>query len=131
MAWPKGKEHSVETVQKISESLVGHRHSEETKQRISDTLVETRTGELNPNWKGGYRADAYGPRLYVPDHLRAQKDGSVYISRLEAEDALGRHLKDDEVVYHFNEDRFDNRHSNLLICTRSYHGWLHNKMRRY
>lgn len=83
-------------------------------------------GENNPNWKGGRIAWSTGYiKIYKPQHPNACVDGYVLEHDLIAEKVLGRPLKRGEVVHHINGDNTDSRNCNLLICTQSYHAWLH------
>ena len=47
-----------------------------------------------------------------------------------AERILGRKLTRRDAVHHINGDALDNRHENLLICSNSYHKWLHGEYSR-
>lgn len=47
-----------------------------------------------------------------------------------AETILGRKLKKGECVHHIDGNGINNANSNLMICTTSYHSWLHNEMKR-
>jgi len=104
---------------------VGKKHSEKTKKKMS----ETRSGEKSPRWKGGryidYRGHVY---IYSPKHPNINSRNYIRESRLIAEKALGRYLNKNEEVHHINKNSSDNRNCNLLICTKSYHAWLHRRI---
>ena len=53
--------------------------------------------------------------IYYPEHHLADKKGIVLVHRCIAEDLLGRELNPKEVVHHKNQDKKDNRLSNLMV----------------
>lgn len=73
--------------------------------------------------RGNRRLDKKG-YIILRVGLGVRKKEHVHI----AEQVLCRQLKRGEMVHHINGDRSDNRKCNLLICTISYHTWLHWKM---
>lgn len=75
----------------------------------SDGYVLIRVGLTHP-WAG--------PNGYVLEHILIMCS------------AMGRFLKDDEVVHHKNKDRTDNRLENLELMTNSEHSTMHRKMER-
>lgn len=96
-------------------------HTDETKRRLSERWK----GAGNPNQNSSGRwVDRRG---YV---FVKVNDSWVQEHRLKGEAALGRPLKDDEVVHHIDEDKGNNENWNLLVCTDSYHKALHRRMLR-
>ena len=90
-------------------------------------------GVNNPNglrWKGG--ASLRCKPGYMSVYIGHKNGTSFYRSEhvLIAEKALGRPLKRGEIIHHINGNGLDNRNCNLLICSRSYHFWFHQKMAR-
>jgi len=57
--------------------------------------------------------------------------GGKAVHRVIAEKALGRKLKLNEFVHHIDSNALNNKHSNLIICSKSYHSYLHAKMENF
>lgn len=81
------------------------------------------TGAHNGNWKGRYLENGY-----VQLNINGRK---ISEHKFIAERTLGRPLKKGEIVHHVNGIKHDNRHSNLLICSVSYHSALHQRMSEF
>jgi hypothetical protein len=82
-------------------------------------------GDRGYNWRGGRRPKCGG---YI--WITVPGKGRIAEHRHLAEIALGRRLKQNETVHHINLLKHDNRHENLLVCSISYHRWLHEEMAR-
>lgn len=96
--------------------------SESFKQHLS----KIRSGSGSWKWKGGTKMQ----NGYLFKKTDGLPNGRRYypIHRIVAETALGRRLKGQECVHHINGDKQDNKNSNLIICDRRYHQWLHKHM---
>lgn len=57
---------------------------------------------------------------WAPWHPNANKHGHIYEHVLIGASVLARPLKKGEVIYHINRNRCDNRHNNLIICSKGY-----------
>lgn len=112
-----GKELSQERREKMKGRIpwnIGKEHSPETKAKIA-AKAKLRTGEKNPNWKGGRYQNTSG---YIEIRVNGRKKlEHVYI----VEQSLGRRLNRSEVVHHKNGDKTDNRIENLQVMTISEH----------
>lgn len=80
-------------------------------------------GSGHPRWRGGEAYIANGG--YKCFRIKGRSVGEHVII---AQRALGRALKRGEVVHHINGIKTDNRNTNLLICSNSYHRQLHDRM---
>lgn len=98
-------------------------------------------GDKNSSFKGVVTKKHGYNMLYIPNHPRADKDGRYREHRHIVEQCLDiddlffdiinntRVLKEEYDVHHINENRSDNRISNLLVLTRREHTSLHNKQK--
>lgn len=91
-----------------------------------------RRGADNKAWKGGRRPTEKYMTVLVHGHPRADRWGYVMEHLIVAERALGRPIPRGVEVHHVNEDGFDNKPSNLVICENAaYHRMLHMRKRAY
>ena len=86
----------------------------------------------HPNWRGGRRITSHGYiRVLVgTDCPGADGEGHIFEHRLVMQEALGRPLRDDEVVHHINGIKTDNRLENLTVMTRVEHNEHHKRRRQ-
>jgi hypothetical protein len=77
-----------------------------------------RFGPENNNYKRGYSVEKRSGYLF-------NNQSKKYIHSEIVESVLGRPLKSNEVVHHLDGNGSNNAKNNLIICTQSYHAYLH------
>lgn len=127
-----GKKHTDKSKRKISEAHKGRTQSEETRKKRSESHKGLSAGEKNPcwgkfkeenpNWRGG-SFTSQGRRFVITDEGTYELD-----YRVKAEQILGRKLRTDEVVHHIDNNPLNNENTNLIICSRDYHTFIHHRM---
>ena len=69
-------------------------------------------------------------RVRCDGHPRADRNGFVLEHILVVEQVLGRYLEACHPIHHVNENRQDNRPSNLVVCQdNAYHRLLHVRLK--
>lgn len=88
----------------------------------------SQVGSRNHTWNGGRFISSAGyVRVMVPNHPRANIWGYAFEHMLVVERAIGRFLMAGEIVHHLNEDKTDNRPSNLVLTDNGFHRTLHRR----
>lgn len=117
-----GNKLSEEAKERLRKANTGVVFTKERRQKISEKLFKGGVGHKKK------RSDGY-IAIYFPDHPCSTDEGYIMEHVLVMECAIGRHLKDDEVVHHINHKKDDNRLCNLKLMTFKEHAGLHMRER--
>jgi hypothetical protein len=83
-------------------------------------------GPNHPNWGGGEYIDPDGyKRVYDPTHPNTDSRGYVKEHVKVMVEYLGRPMKKGEHIHHINQNRLDNRISNMKVVSISEHMRIH------
>lgn len=111
-----GLKQSEEHIKNAAVARTGLKRSAETRKKLSLGKIGTK----NPAWKGGMTLTSGGYRK-----IRS-KNSYAHEHRLVMESFLGKKLDAKNVVHHWNQDKTDNRISNLcLMRSAAAHARLH------
>jgi hypothetical protein len=74
--------------------------------------------------------------VLIAAHGDALRHGyRIYAGKMEhiaiVERVMGKRLPKGAVIHHVNENRADNRHTNLVVCSRAFHQVIHARTRAY
>ena len=121
---PKNFKMTQESKDQISKSKTGYKMPQATKDKIQATLLD-RNNEIIRMLRGNGFIDRRG-------YVLIYTGNSTYIRehRLVIEEIIDRPLKSNEVIHHLNMVKTDNNPKNLLLCSQSEHGKIHNWMRK-
>ena len=110
---------------------LGKKHSIKSREKMSlSALKLKRSGNKNPNWKGGEKILGGYRYIFKPYHPYSIKSGYIAEHRLVMEKKLGRYLLRKEVVHHINENKLDNRKNNLKLYSSSGYHSVENHLKR-
>ena len=87
----------------------------------------------NKEKRAQYHKNRYIKGITNTVKIKRDRHGTFYyyyssgkaVHRVIAEYVLGRKLKYSEVIHHLDGNGLNNSHDNLIICSRSYHQYLH------
>ncbi len=90
----------------------------------------TLIGEKACNYKGGIVV-APDDKGFFRTYIRRGAGKRITNARHKAQQILGRKLKKHEVVHHIDGNKLNDSNSNLIVCSNSFHSFLHWKMGSY
>lgn len=64
---------------------------------------------------------------FFSNGYKRYKNSGKSVHRAVVEKRLGRSLDEDEIVHHRDGNKRNNRPSNLQVCSRSQHYWIHKR----